>query len=51
VGSGDIDTRQYGISFVQDEQVGRQVGSSFDLRSYLPGEVGGWQDLAVLQRR
>lgn len=51
VGSEDIDTQQFGISFMTVEKF-REISSiEFLLLEYLPGEIGDWQDLAIMKRK
>ncbi len=51
VGSDDIDSEQFGICFLHEDRLPELVAPYFDVESYHPGEIGGWQDLAVLKRR
>ncbi len=51
VGSEDIDSEQFGICFLHQDGLSDFVAPYFDVERYLPGEIGGWQDLAVLKRR
>jgi SAM-dependent methyltransferase len=50
VGSTSIDTSQFGISFINQEVLRESIDGLFDLVDYRAGEIGGWQDLAVLRR-
>ncbi len=50
-GSADIDTNQYGCSFLRDERTAHRVSATFELETYLPGALGGWQDLAIMRPR
>lgn len=49
--SADIDTAQFGICFIQREKFERIIEPYFDLVEYVNGEIGGWQDMAVLRKR
>jgi ubiquinone/menaquinone biosynthesis C-methylase UbiE len=51
VGSADIDEDRYGINFISMDMFVRATRSWFDLVSYEPERIGGWQDLAVLRKR
>jgi SAM-dependent methyltransferase len=51
VGSTDIDTAQFGISFVSRHRFEDWISPLFDVVEYIDGEIGGWQDMAVLRRR
>lgn len=51
VGSSDIDTSQFGISFVTRHRFEDWVWPLFEVVEYIDGEIGGWQDMAVLRRR
>lgn len=50
-GSTDIDTAQYGVAFVPDDRFEDLVSRYFTVESYHPGEIEGWQDMAVLRPR
>ena len=50
VGSTDIDTSQFGISFISRECFERIISPYFTLVDYAEGELGGWQDLAILRK-
>ena len=49
VGSEDIDGRSYGISFTNLEFIQEVSGAKFEFLHDI-NEVGGWQDLVVLQK-
>jgi len=49
-GSTDIDTSQFGISFISRTQFERLIRPYFELVEYIDGEIGGWQDLVVLRK-
>ena len=51
VGSPDIDRSQFGISFVSRKMIEDQIRPYFEFVEYIDGEIGGWQDLAVLRKR
>lgn len=46
--SADVDTRTFGICFLDENQLGAILPKNLKLQRYLPGELGGWQDLAIL---
>jgi len=46
----DIDTTQYGISFVDKNKLAEYLPSSLKVIHYGEGEIGGWQDMVVLQK-
>jgi SAM-dependent methyltransferase len=50
-GSADIDTSQFGISFISRAQFEHFINPFFELVEYTSGEIGGWQDLAVMRKR
>jgi SAM-dependent methyltransferase len=50
-GSGDIDTNQYGISFVDKNRLSAHLPESLEIIHYGEGEIGGWQDLVVLEKK
>ena len=50
VGSSSIDTSQFGISFITRDQFENSIKGMFSLVSYNEGEIGGWQDLAVISK-
>jgi SAM-dependent methyltransferase len=50
VGSADIDTSQFGISFISRDYLNQVISPYFTLIHYAEGELGGWQDLAVLHK-
>lgn len=50
VGSANIDTSQFGISFVSRTQFEHLITPYFELVEFFDGEIGGWQDLAVLRK-
>ena len=49
-GSTDIDTSQYGISFVSRERIESMLPHSLAIKDYLVAYVGGWQDAVVLEK-
>ena len=49
-GSGDIDTNQYGISFVDKKRLLSYLPKSLKVIHYGEGEIGNWQDLVVIQK-
>ena len=49
-GSTDIDTNQYGVSFVDRAQLEKFLPSSLKLVHYGEREIGNWQDLIVLKK-
>jgi len=51
VGSADIDTSHFGISFVSRRSFEDGIRPLFEIVEYVEGEIGGWQDLAVLGRK
>jgi len=48
--SPDIDTTQYGISFVDKNRLLEFLPPSLKLKHYGEGEIGDWQDLVVLEK-
>jgi SAM-dependent methyltransferase len=48
--SADIDTTQYGISFVDKDRLTAHIPTSLKVVHYGEGEIGGWQDLVVLEK-
>lgn len=48
--SGDIDTTQYGISFIHEGTLTAHLPSSLKVIHYGEGEIGNWQDLVVLEK-
>jgi hypothetical protein len=51
VGSSDIDVSQFGISFISQSRLEQVISPYFSLLHYAEGELGGWQDLAILRRK
>ncbi|QDT26607.1 hypothetical protein Enr10x_19110 [Gimesia panareensis] len=49
-GSENIDTDQYGICFIDDENLEQLFGPTFKVLSHTKGEIEGWQDVVVLQK-
>ena len=49
--SPDIDTSQYGISFLDKSRITDHLPASLDVIHYGEGEISGWQDLVVLQKK
>jgi SAM-dependent methyltransferase len=49
-GSGDIDVNQYGISFVDKKCLTSHLPTSLKIIHHGEGEIGGWQDLVVLEK-
>ncbi len=49
-GSTDIDTSQYGISFVSRECVESMLPRSLAIKDYLVAYIGGWQDAVILEK-
>jgi hypothetical protein len=49
-GSVDIDVNQYGISFVDKERLKSHLPTSLKIIHHGDGEIGGWQDLVVLEK-
>lgn len=50
VGSADIDTNSYGITFVDDERVGELLPTGTQLLEYSKGALSGWQDLVAIRK-
>lgn len=50
VNSEDIDTKQFGICFISEDFFREIYSTKFHLLKYIEGEIGDWQDLAILQR-
>lgn len=50
VGSKSIDANQFGISFISRDRFEKSIAGRFDLVGYTEGEIGGWQDLAILRK-
>lgn len=48
--SADIDTNQYGISYVEKNSLPSHLPTSLKITHYGEGEIGGWQDLVVLEK-
>lgn len=48
--SPDIDTSQYGISYVDEKRLSAFIPSDFRIKHYGVGEIGDWQDLVVLEK-
>jgi len=48
--SDDIDTSQFGISFISQACFKKIISPHFTLIDYFEGEIGGWQDLAILKK-
>jgi SAM-dependent methyltransferase len=49
-GSPDIDSSQFGICFISRRSLDSWILPGFKLLEYADGEIGGWQDLAILKR-
>lgn len=51
VGSSDIDTKSFGINFIDETKIKQLVSDRFEIIDYKKGELGGWQDLVVVKKR
>ncbi|HXJ16922.1 MAG TPA: class I SAM-dependent methyltransferase [Candidatus Polarisedimenticolia bacterium] len=51
VGSEDVDTSGYGISFIRRDYVDKLTGDRFEQIRYIDGAISRWQDLAVFRKR
>ena len=49
-GSSDIDTEQYGISFLDERQLANFLPPNLEVETYEAGAISGWQDLVVLRK-
>lgn len=50
VGSADIDTSSFGISFITHSHLNELATGRFSSLSITPGEISGWQDVVILKR-
>ena len=50
VQSADVDTGTFGICFLDENQLAAMLPHNLRLLRYLPGELGGWQDLAIMMK-
>lgn len=50
VGSADIDTNSYGITFIDEDRLIELLPTGTQLLEYSKGELNGWQDLVVIRK-
>jgi SAM-dependent methyltransferase len=51
VGSNDIDSNHYGISFISDKKIQQLLPSDCILIEHVPGCFQNWQDLIIIQKK
>jgi SAM-dependent methyltransferase len=51
VGSSDIDTKTFGINFLDETRIKEIIPDCFEIIDYKKGELGGWQDLVVVRKK
>jgi len=50
-GSDEIDSSQFGISFISPDRLNELVSDAFEVLEYQDGKIGGWQDFVVLEKK
>jgi len=51
VQSSDIDSNSFGICFIDENQITKLLPKGLKIEKYIPGHLGGWQDIAVLTKK
>lgn len=50
VGSKCINTKNFGICFLDEDKIKKLIPKNFQIINYKKGEIGGWQDLVIIKK-
>jgi hypothetical protein len=51
VQSSDVDSNSFGICFIDENQITKLLPKGLKIEKYIPGHLGGWQDIAILTKK